>query len=172
MNIWLNKDKCISMTFDKTVMKDGIKVTTNHAVKGIDSIYQKMFCFFGLIFTYEDFNYNRIINIMINHQKHNYSRSKNHHEINVLKDTLMAYTKNRPKYISTPFNWNYSVDKHNGETIYYITGKKKWFEDNNLGDLVNGYVEICGKNEIIDNKDKFPKYNPNNTHPHVFVIDY
>ena len=158
-NIWFsNGEKCISFSFDKELINKFIKVKKTDAVKGLDSIYQKSISIFGLVITYGDFNYNRIIHIMINHQKDNYTRSKQHHEITVLKETLLTYMKNNFKNVTTPFNWNCSLND-NGEIIYYITGKKKWFEDNNLSDLVNAYVEICGRDKIISNLHRFPKYN-------------
>lgn len=160
-SIWYhNGEKCISFSFDKELFKSGIKVLKDKdKVKGLDSIYQKSISIFGFVITFGDFNYNRIIYVMLNHQKDNYTKSPHNHELNVLKESLLSHIKNGLKNISTPFNWNYSLNSKNGEIIYYITGKKKWFEDNNLSDLINGYVEICGREKIIKNLDKFPDYN-------------
>ena len=144
MNIWFkNNEKCLSITFDKELLKYPFKKLVTDSVKGIDSLYQKSLSFFGIVFTYGDFNYNRIIHIMINHQKDNYTISPQNHEISILKETLLNYMKNHFKNVFTPFNWNCSLNKDTGEIIYYITGKKEYFENNNLSDLVNGYIEIC-----------------------------
>ena len=161
-SIWFdNNERCISFSFDKELITSFIKVlSTKDRVKGLDSIYQWSISIFGFVITYGDFNYNRIIHIMLNHQKDNYKRSENKHEISVFKESLLSYLKNNFKNVGTPFNWNCSFNKDTGTIIYYITGKKKWFEDNNLSDLVSGYVEICGRDNIIKNLKKFPKYNP------------
>lgn len=160
-NIWFhNGEKCISFLFDKELVKKFVKVLKTDTVKGLDSIYQKSISIFGFVITYGDFNYNRIIHVMIDHQKDNYTNSPQNHEIKVLKETLLAYMKNNFKNVTTPFNWNCSLNSDTGEIFYYITGKKKWFEDNNLSDLVNAYVEICGRDRIIANLHRFPKYNP------------
>ena len=162
-SIWYcNGEKCISFSFDKELIKKFIKVLKNDAVKGVDSIYQKSISIFGFVITFADFNYNRIIHIMIDHQNDNYTKSSQNHEITVLKETLLEYIKNNFKNVMTPFNWNCKLNNTTGNIKYYITGKKKWFEDNNLSDLVNGYIEICGRDAIISNLNKFPKYNIRN----------
>jgi len=171
-SIWYNNgEKCISFSFDKELVKSGIKTQKNKAIKGIDSIYQKSISIFGFVITFGDFNYNRIIYIMLNHQKDNYKRSSQTHEISVLKESLLSYVKNNFKNVGTPFNWNCSLNKKNGEIIYYITGKKSWFEEHNLSDLVNGYIEICGRDKIIDNLNRFPKYNIKNHSVIEYIIE-
>ena len=159
-SIWFNNgEKCISFSFDKELVKNFIKVKKTDSIKGLDSIYQYSISIFGLVITYGDFNYNRIIHIMLNHQKDNYTKSSQNHEISVLKETLLSYIKKNFKNVTTPFNWNCSLNKDTGEIIYYITGKKSYFENNNLSDIVNGYIEICGRDNIISNLNRFPKYN-------------
>lgn len=161
-SIWFdNNEKVISFSFDKELIKDGIKKYNNGAIKGVDSIYQSSISIFGLIIIYGDFNYNRIIHILLNNND-NYTRSKNSHSIKVLKETLLKHMKNNFKNVSTPFNWNCSLNRDTGEIKYYLTGEKKWFEDNHLEELVSGYVEIVGRDNIIKNLKKFPKYNLRN----------
>ena len=170
VNIWWdNGSKGLSIKFDKN-NSDGIKTVTDHAVKGVDSIHQKGISIFGLRFDYTDLEYNSIINIMLKN-KDNYSRSENKKSIDILKETLNTYVKSRKGYSYTPFNWNYSIDNHTGDIVFYLTGVKRWFEENGLIDLVNGYVQICGKDEIIENKEKFPEYDPSNHKNKLFVID-
>lgn len=75
-SIWFNNgEKCISFSFDKELVKNFIKVKKTDSIKGLDSIYQYSISIFGLVITYGDFNYNRIIHIMLNHQKDNYTKS-------------------------------------------------------------------------------------------------
>ena len=155
-----DNEKALSVSFDKNLFKNGIKTYKSvESVKGIDSLYQKSISIFGIIITISDFNYNRIIHIMINHQKDNYTSSDSHNKISILKETLFCHIKNNDyKKCNTPFNWNYSLNTENGEIVYYITGNKEWFIKNNLEDLVSGYVEICGRDKILENIDRFPKY--------------
>ena len=73
-NLWFNNgEKCISFSFDKELVKKFIKVLKTDTVKGLDSIYQKSISIFGFVITYGDFNYNRIVYVMINHQKDIYN---------------------------------------------------------------------------------------------------
>ena len=161
-NIWFdNNEKVISFYFDKELIKDGIKKYNNGAIKGVDSIYQLTISIFGLIIVYGDFNYNKIIYILLDNND-NYTRSKNSHSIKILKETLLKHIKNNFKNVTTPFNWNCSLNNYTGEIKYYITGEKKWFEDNHLEELVSGYVEIVGRDNIIKNLKRFPKYNLKN----------
>lgn len=171
MNIWIDKEneRCLSVTFDKSKIKNKIKYKNNNAIKGLDSICIKVLSFFGIILTYTDLNYNRIINIVLSQNNDNYKRSKNNHQIIVFKETLSEYIKNNLINVSTPFNWNYSLNETTGDICYYITGEKKWFYDHNLEDIVNGYIEIVGRDKILSNKDKFPKYNLRKTNK---VIGY
>ena len=158
-NIWYhNGEKAISFSFDKELVKNFIKILKSDTVKGLDSIYQKSISIFGFVITFGDFNYNRIIHVMINHQKDNYKRSSQKHEITVLKETLLTYMKNNFKNVTTPFNWNCSLNSDTGEIFYYITGKKKWFEDKEddvvVADDIYGYL-VKYVNNFLSEKNFF-----------------
>lgn len=175
MNFWFNHgNNCLSITFDKELVKYAFKkYTKKNVVKHIDSIYQKSISIFGIVFTYGNFNYNDIVYVMIDHKNDNFTNSENHHAISVLKETLFDNVKKNHYHLSTtPFNWNYLFDTTNGNVTYFITGKKKWFDDNNLSELYK-YNEIDNnRKNIIDNLHRFPKYNiSKTTNPIEFIKD-
>lgn len=172
MNIWFkNGEKAISITFDKELIKYGIKkYETKDSIKHVDTIYQKSISIFGLIFTYGDFNYNEICYITLENNK-KYSKSKNNKAITVLKEVLLENVKKKyNERSSMPFNWNFSFNADTGEIVYFITGKKKWFEENHFEDLVNDMLNsTVNRDFIVNNINKFPKYNLHNT---TSVIEY
>lgn len=151
-------NRCLSIKFDKFILPNIVRYTTNNAKKGIDSYIEKNLWLFGIKFTYIDVNYDDIVFINIK-PENNYTKCPDSHEINVLKTTLNAWvTEQTYDRQYPPFNWNYFV-RENGELEFFITGPKKYFEEHNMKSLVSPLREIT----FDDNEIYFPKYNPKET---------
>ena len=152
-------NRCLSVKFDKLSLYNLFRCKDNGSKKGINSYYEKNFWIFGFKFTYINVEYDNIVCVKLSSGK-KYSRMKNSHEINIIKETLINWVKeNTYSEQYPPFNWNYLIKK-SGEIVFFITGEKNWFINNGLEDLVTGI------REIVFNEDEykyFPKYNPNET---------
>ena len=86
---WFNNgNKCFSIQFDKLILNNIFRIKKSDSKKGVNSFIEKNFWLFGFKFTYIDVNYDNIVFIKLS-SKNNYTNSKNSHEIQVLKETLI-----------------------------------------------------------------------------------
>lgn len=163
-----NGNKCFSIEFDSLKLKNIFRIFNTDSKKGINSYLEKNWWILGFKFTYIDVDYDDIVFIEIK-PENNYTSSEDTANVKRLKSVLKTwidsneYMNNHP-----PFNWNYFV-KDNGEYIYFITGPKKYFEDNGLKCLIHPFREITFNN---DKEIYFPKYNPFKTNKVYRILNY
>lgn len=149
-------NRCLEVNFDKFTKKNIFRIHTTHPRKGIDSYFERSVWLLGFKFTYLDVNYDDIVFIELR-SENNYTNDENSHNIKVLKEILNNLVfSNTYNSVFTPFNWNYYIQDNN-EIIYFITGRKSYFEQNGLDALINGLREITFND---DKSIYFPKYNP------------
>ena len=149
-------NRCLEVNFDKFTVKNIFRICTTHPRKGIDSYFEKSVWLLGFKFTYIDVNYDDIVFIELRSED-NYTNDENSHKIKLLKEVLnyLVFT-NTYNLVFTPFNWNYYI-YDNDKIIYFITGRKSYFEQNGLSGLIGGLREITFND---DESIYFPKYNP------------
>lgn len=159
MKKWFdNGNKCISITFDKSSIKNCSK-TNSDKNPYINSIYEVTYNIFGLKIIYTNFNFNKIVHIMID-EDDNYTSSIDYQNIKFLKEA--CYNKiDTDNYSQTlPFNLNYAIKK-NKNKILFITGKRDYFIQNGLSSLVTSVAEIIERTRKYE--QYFPEYNPEKT---------
>ncbi len=160
MKRWFdNGNKCISISFNKDKIKEGIKKTNTDKNPYINSMYEETYNILGIQITYTDFNFNKIIHVMID-EDDNYTASEDYKNIKVLKETCYEKIKNDDYHQTLPFNLNYGI-KENGNKVLFITGLRDYFLNSGLASLATPVNEILERTKKYENY--FPKYDINKT---------
>lgn len=158
-------ERSVFIEFVPAMIKRGVNVYKSKCRKYIDSIYFKSIWFFGLYISYNDYNYNNVVHVILD-SRNTFRRTETSDQLvalsNQLKETVIAADGYSRKWRKSPVSFGSEVaeidDNGNEHYRFYITAKKNWLERNGYGPLVpkeyfNDYCE-----DIDKNKDKFPKY--------------